>query len=108
MSMTSMTKFYHVTEIILQIWSCNQSLVNLAFLWPKNAFFEGWSWFKFNNLALKLDTDLRFYTSVAKGLKLNFRKFWGIILTFVEVTSEKMVGGGGHFAPAILNKVNRL
>ena len=37
----------------------------------KTAFFEEWSWFKFNNLGLA-------YTSVAKGLTLNVRKFGGL------------------------------
>ena len=36
---------------------------------------------------------LKLYTSVAKGLKLKVRKFWGLISTFVEVTGEKPVGG---------------
>ena len=31
--------------------------------------------------------------SVAKGLKIKARKFWGLIPTFVEVTGEKLVGG---------------
>ena len=66
----------------------------------KTASFEGWSWFKFNNLGLTLGTNLRFYTSVAKGLKLQVRKFWRLIPTFVEVTGEKLVGGrGGLFGP---------
>ena len=30
----------------------------------------GWSWFKFNNLELSLGITLKFYTSVAKNLKL--------------------------------------
>ena len=59
----------------------------------KNAFFEEWSWLKFNNLGLALGTNLRFYTSLSKGLKLKVRKFWGLIPTFVEVTGEKPVGG---------------
>ena len=59
----------------------------------KNRFFKGWSWFKFNNLGLALGTNLKFYTSVAKGLKLEVRKFWGLIPTFVEVTGEKLIGG---------------
>ena len=68
------------------------------------AFFEGWSWFKFNNLRLALGTNLKFYTSLLKGLKLKVRKFWGLIPTFVE--GEKTGrGGGGLFAP-ILNRVN--
>ena len=50
----------------------------------KKAFFEGWSWFKFNNLELALGTTFKFYTSEAKGLKLKLRKFWRLIFTFVE------------------------
>ena len=40
---------------------------------------------------------LKFYVSVAKGLKLKVRKFWELILTFVEVTGDKLIGG--LFAP---------
>ena len=36
---------------------------------------------------------LKFCASVAKGLKLKFRRFWGQILMLVEVTGEKLVGG---------------
>ena len=70
------------------MWSCDQGLVTLAFLREKlsksqfykdltrkPAFFEGWSLFKFNNLGLPLGMNLKFYTSVAEGLKLKFRKF---------------------------------
>ena len=39
---------------------------------------------------------LKFYTSVAKGLKLKVRKFWGLTSTFAE---EKLVGGGA-FLPS--------
>ena len=35
---------------------------------------------------------MKFYTSVAKGLKLKVRKFWGLIPTFVEIREEKLVG----------------
>ena len=70
----------------------------------KTAFFDGWSWFKFNNLGLALGTNLKFYTSVAKGLKLKVRKFWGPNPTFVEVTGEKLVGGS-FLDPPILNRV---
>ena len=72
----------------------------------KTAFFEGWSSFKFNNLGLALGTNLKFCTSVAEGLKLKVRKFWGPNPTIVEVTEEKLVGG--LFAPPpppILNRV---
>ena len=60
----------------------------------KIAFFEGWSWSKFNNLGPTIGTNLKFYTSVAKGLKLKVRKFLGLILTFLEGTGEKLVGKG--------------
>ena len=59
----------------------------------KPLFFEGWSWFKFDNLKLALGMTLRFYTSVAKGSKLKVRKFCRLSPTFVEVTGEKLVGG---------------
>ena len=53
---------------------------------------------------------MKFYASVAKGLKLKVRKFWGLIPTFVEVTGEKLVwrGGRGPFwPPPILNRVKK-
>ena len=74
----------------------------------KNAFFEGWSSFKFNNLGLTQGMNLKFYTSMEKELKLKVKKFWGLIPTFVEVTGEKLVeeGRGGRFwPPTILNRV---
>ena len=58
----------------------------------------------FNNLGLALGTKLKSYTSVAKGLKLKVRKFWGLIPTFVEVTGEKLVGG--VCPPPFLNRVD--
>ena len=36
---------------------------------------------------------LKFYPSVAKGLKLKIRKLCELIPTFVEVTGEKLVRG---------------
>ena len=66
----------------------------------KNNFFEGCSWFKFNNLGLAQGMVLKFYASVAKVLKLKVRKLRGLILMFVEVSGEKLVGkgkGGGAF-----------
>ena len=59
----------------------------------KTAFFDGWSWFKFNYSGLALVKDLKLHTSVARGLKLKVRKFLGLIPTFVEVTGEKLVLG---------------
>ena len=58
----------------------------------ESACFEGWSWFKFNNLGVTLGMNLKFYTSVAKALKLKVKKFCGLAPTFVEVTGEKLVG----------------
>ena len=67
-------------------------------------FFDGCSWFKFNNLRLALVVTLKFYTSVP-GLKLKSRNFLGIISKFVEITGEKLVGGGELFEPHILSMV---
>ena len=85
---------------------CDQSLITAAFLREKlsqpqfykeltrkTAFFDRWSWFRFNNLGLALGKNLKFYTSVAKWLKLKNRKFWGLIRTFVEVTGKKNASG---------------
>ena len=66
------------------------------------AFFKGWSWFKFNNLGLVLGTNLKFYTSLSKWLKLEVRKVLELISMFVEDTGEKLVGEGGE---AFLNKM---
>ena len=57
---------------------------------------------KFNNLRLAVGANLKFYTSVAKGLKLKVRSFWGLSHTFEKVTGEKLVGAGG--GSSILNK----
>ena len=79
----SPTKLYLVTQIILQMWPCDQRLMTQHFcersyhdltvlkIWlEKPLFWGGWSWFKFNNLELSLGITLKFYTSVAKNLKL--------------------------------------
>ena len=69
----------------------------------KTTFFERWSWFKFNNFGLAPGTNLKFYTSVARGSKLKIRKFWELIPAFVEVTGKRLVRGG-LFSPPILNR----
>ena len=56
-------------------------------------FLGGCSWFKVNNLGLALGLNLKFYTNVAKGLKLKVSLFLGLIPTFVEVTGEKLIRG---------------
>ena len=55
----------------------------------KNRFFGGLSWLRVNNLGLALGMNLKFYTSMAKGLKLKARKFWQLFSTFVEVPKAK-------------------
>ena len=72
-----------------------------AYGWER--WFEECSWFKFNNLGMSIGMSLQFYTSVAKGSKLKVREILGLILTFVEVTEEKLAGN--LFAPATLNGV---
>ena len=66
----------------------------------KNFFTEEWSWFKFNNLRLPLGINLKLHTSVEKGLRLKFRKFWWINPTFVEVAGKKLVGGDFLLSPS--------
>ena len=67
----------------------------------KNQFFEVCCWFKFNNLELALGMALKFYTSVAKGLKLKAREFFvGLIPTSVESTGEKVVGWQAFWPPS--------
>ena len=57
-------------------------------------------------MGLALGINLILCTSVVKGLKLKVRKFWGQNPSFVEVTGEKLVGGGGFLPPPpILNRV---
>ena len=103
--MTSPAKFYHVIQFILYMCSCDQILLTVAFLWDKlsqpqfykdltrkTTFFDGWSWFRFDNLRLPLGINLKFYISVAKGLKQKVRKFWRLIPMFEEVAGEKLVG----------------
>ena len=51
-----------------------------------------------------MDTNLKFNTSLSKGLKLKVIKFWGLILTFVEVTGEKPVRGA-FLPPPILIRI---
>ena len=50
-------------------------------------------------MGLALGTAFKFYTSLAKGLKLKVKRFLGIKFTFVEVAGEKLVGGGGSLSP---------
>ena len=58
----------------------------------KNRFFGGLPWLRVNNLGLALGMNLKFYTSMAKGLKLKARKFWRLFSKFAEVPEEKLIG----------------
>ena len=58
-------------------------------LTTKTYCFEGCSCFKFKNVELAVDMAFKFYLSVKKELKLDVRKFYGLILAFVEVTEVK-------------------
>ena len=72
----------------------------------KNRLFEGWSWFKFNNLELALGTSLKSYNIVAKRLRLKVSEFWGLTPTFVEITGKILVGGA--FLPIPLSILKRV
>ena len=74
----------------------------------KNCLF--WGVVLVQNLGLALGTNLQFYTSLSKRLKLKVRRFFGLIPTFVEVTGEKLVGGGSfcHLTPALTPILNRV
>ena len=99
--------------------SCDQGLVTVAFLWEKLSqlqFYKDLTWktaflgvvlVQIQYMGLTLVTNLKFYTSVAKGLKLRVRKFWGLIHNFVEVTQEKLVGGEAFCStcPPMLSRV---
>ena len=70
----------------------------------KTTSFEGWSWLRFSILGLALIMAFKCYSGVAKRLKLKVRKFWRPVLTFVEVTGEKLVGGAFLVSTPILNR----
>ena len=56
-------------------------------------------------MGLALTVTLKFYSSVAKGLKLKIRKFCDLSPTFVEVREEKLIGEGAFWPPPVLNRV---
>ena len=51
-------------------------------------------------------TNLKFYTSVAKMLKLKVKMLWRLNPVFVEVNGEKLIGVGSFLDSPILNRVN--
>ena len=53
-----------------------------------------------------MTSNLKFYISVTKELKLKIRNFGGLIPTFVEVMGEKLEGGPFYPPPpSIRNRV---
>ena len=92
----------HIIDVVMWTKFLWEKLAQRPFdkdLIKKNTFFEGWSWFNFNNLGLALVMILKLYTSVAKGLKIKVRKLWGLSHTFAEVTREKTGRGPGSPSP---------
>ena len=91
-----------VSDVTNKMLSRELNCIVDAVMWPKlsnaniymtkgldqknNFFLEGWSWFKFNNLGLSLGMGLKFYTNVAKRIKVKVRKFLGLTPTFAEIT----------------------
>ena len=118
----STAKLYHVIQIILYMWPCEESLVSLACLLEKlsqpqfskdltrkNNLFQRWSWLKFNNLGLALDIALQFDAIVAKVSKLKVRKIFGLISTFLtpilnRVNSMNYVVNNMNFLEHILTQ----
>ena len=72
----------------------------------KTAFFDGWSWFKLNNLGKALDKNWKFYISVAKAkrVKTKSQKVFGPNSYICRNYRGKT--GRGLFAPIILKRVN--
>ena len=52
---------------------------------------------------MALGMALKFDTSMVKELKLEVRNIWRLILTFVEVREERLIGLGRGAFPSILN-----
>ena len=101
----------YIVDVIMWSNFSNSSISMKENLTRKTNFFEGGSWFKFNDLGLALGMALKFYVCEARELKLKSRKFWGLISTFVEVIGEKLWGGGerrGSFYPPILKRVSNV
>ena len=62
------------------------------------------SWFKLNNLGPRLGMNLKFYTSLGKGLKLKVSNFI-LFLSFFFFFLGGGGGGWGSLDPPILNRV---
>ena len=94
------------------MWSCNQSLETLAFLWEKlskRQFYkdlirkttEARSWIKFNNLGLAIGMTLKFNT---RGVITKSHK----VLEATFYVCRRKIWWGGGFATTIMFKKIRL
>ena len=90
----------HVTKVFISSISIKNVIITsiLYKFDQKNHFFVGWSWFQLSSLGLGLDMALKFYTSVAKGLKLK-SKIAGANFYVCKIYREKMVEVGICFHP---------
>ena len=106
MSMMSPSNFCYVTQTILQKYSF-KSLVKFGISIKKViiSFFWGWSWFRFNNLALALGMTLKFCTSMSKWLKIKVGKFLGANSYVYRSYRGKTGRKGVLLPPPILNRV---
>ena len=89
-------RFGHEIKVlyIQYFFKGNHHKFNFISIWPeKPVFLRGSLCSSSINLALALGEAFTFYSSVAKGSKLKFRTFWGLILTFGEVAGQNLVGG---------------
>ena len=81
----------HVTEVREPLW-IKILYHDFSFIgvWlTRKKIFDGWTWFNFSNLRLVLGMALKFYSYVAKGFELKFRKFEELIHLFGKPTREK-------------------
>ena len=110
--MTSPTQFYHKLKLycrcghITKLDNCNMSITEVIITSILKGFdhkIQWCSWFKFNNMGLALGMVLKFYTNVAKDLRLNVKTFGGLIPTSVEIAGSKLEVGG-IFVHPILNR----
>ena len=95
------------------MWSCDQSLVTLTFLWEelwfykdlarKTNIFEECCWSKLNNLGPALGMVLTFDTSVAKELKLKVKVLGAN--SYVYRNYRGKTGREAFLASPILNRV---
>ena len=95
-------KFCHVTQNIWQMWSCEQSLVNLVFLWEKLSKIQFYMDFAGKNDFWRGCHCLKIIHQRCKRVKTKSQKY---SFHLMEKLLRK-IWLGGIFLPSILNKVN--